>query len=140
MTTSAIETQGTTFAIGTVAASVSPTTYATVGEIIRFDGPGGQASVIDATHLTSTAREKLMGLPDEGQFSFSCNYVSTDSGQDHCLTARRNREKRQCKLTLSNGEIWAFDAFVLGFAISGAVDDKVTAQITLEITGPVSQI
>jgi hypothetical protein len=136
----AIETQGTTFAIATAAYTVSPTVYANVGEIVSFDGPGGQASIIDTTHLTSTAKEKLVGLRDEGQLTLGCNYSSTDTGQDHCQTARDNRERRQCKLTLSNGEIWMFDAFVLGFAISGAVDDKVSANITLEITGPVSRV
>ena len=140
MTTNSISAQGTLFYISTAAYTTSPTTYAAVGEVQTFDGPSGQANVIDATHLQSSAKEKLMGLPDEGQITIGGNYVSTDSGQDHMFDARSLQQKRDFKLQLSNGELWLFQGFVLQFGISGGVDDKVTFSATVEISGPVSRI
>jgi hypothetical protein len=133
----AITSQGTKFYIGQ---EVSPTTYVQVGEVQTFDGPSGQAAVIDTTHLTSPRKEKLMGLPDEGQITLGGNYVSSDSGQDEMFEARDTQQRRDFKLELSNGELWLFQGFVLAFNINLGVDDKVSFSATVEITGAVSRV
>jgi hypothetical protein len=133
----AISSQGTKFYVGQ---EVSPTTYIQVGEVQTFDGPSGQANVIDTTHLTSTAKEKLIGLPDEGQITIGGNYVSSDNGQDEMFEARNTQQRRDFKLEMSNGELWLFQGYVLAFNISGGVDDKVNFSATVEITGPVSRV
>ncbi len=68
----AFESQGTEFFWS---ATTAATTAAArlVGDVTDFSGPGGQASVIDITNLNSTAKEKLVGLRDEGQVSLSLN-------------------------------------------------------------------
>lgn len=118
--------------------TATPVTYTSVGEIVDWDGPGGSASVIDATHLSSTAREKLMGLMDEGQFSFNLNNVFSDTGQAACRTARANRTQKGFKLTYSDGTVQTWDGYVLSFSTSGGVDDKVSGSITVEISGAVT--
>jgi hypothetical protein len=133
----AISSQGTKFYVGQ---EVSPTTYIQVGEVRDFDGPSGQAQVIDTTHLNSTRKEKLMGLPDEGQITISGNYVSSDNGQDEMFEARDTQQRRDFKLEMSNGELWLFQGFVLGFSVSGGVDDKVNFNAVIEITGAVSRV
>lgn len=137
--TDAIPTQGVVVARGNGA---SPEVFNAIAEIRSFDGPGGSASVIDASSLDSTAREKLMGLPDEGQFSFEANLVKGDTnGQDALRADRAARVARNFKVTLPDGspetEI-TFTAYVLEFRITGGVDEVITAAITLEITGAVS--
>lgn len=137
MATGAIETQGVLIQRGDGGGPVE--TFATIGEIISFDGPGGSASVIDATSLDSVAREKLMGLPDEGQFSFEMNLVPGDEGQQGLRADRKARVLRNFKITLTDEDqtTLTFSAFVLEFSISGGVDDKVTASCTMEISGEV---
>lgn len=120
------------------AATMTPKDWTAVGEVIDFDGPGGSASVIDATHLTSTAREKLMGIPDEGQFSFSLNRVFSDTGQEACLAARAARTERNFKVTYTDDTVQTFAGYVLQFSTTGGVDDKVNGSITVEITGSVT--
>jgi hypothetical protein len=137
MTTSAISFQGTQFQIGT---EISPTSYVTLGEVTGIDGPGGQAKVIDATHSRSTAIEKLMGLPDEGQINFNVNYLSGDAGQDAFLAARASQQIRDYKITFVNGEILQFQGYAIGHKINGQVNDKIAATLTVEITGPVMHI
>jgi hypothetical protein len=118
----------------------TPLEWVGVGEVIDFDGPGGSASVIDATHLTSTAREKLMGIPDEGQFTFSLNRVFSDTGQIAVFTARANRLKKSWKVTYTDTTVQEFEGYVLQFSTSGGVDDKVNGSVTIEITGAVSTV
>lgn len=126
----AIETQSTTLSIDNQA----------IGEVVDFSGPGGSASVIDATHLGSTAKEKLMGLPDEGQFTFNLNLDPQDAGQEDLRDARLARSKNSYVLTLSDGTTLSFDGFCLEFSIAGGVDALVSASCTIEITGPVTWV
>ncbi len=118
--------------------TATPVEFTEVGEIVDWDGPGGSASVIDVTHLQSAAKEKMIGLMDEGQISLTVNLDLNDTGQLACQTARTNRAKTGFRLTYSDDEIQTFDGYVLGFSSSGSVDDKVSASITIEITGVVT--
>jgi hypothetical protein len=118
--------------------TITPLAYLEVGEITDFDGPSGSASVIDTTNLQSTAKEKLMGLPDEGQFSLTINRQPDDAGQLAVSAARKARTEKNFKLTLSDGSVLSFAGYVLGDTWSGGVDGKVSGSITIEISGAVS--
>lgn len=132
----AIESQGVTlkYSIG------SPTEFATIGNITDFSGPGGQASVIDVSNLSSTQREKLMGLPDEGQITFNLNYDPDNSAHQALRNARRDRTLVEFRLTLTDATpaTATFFGYVLGFVISGGVDQAVKAAVTVEIDGGVA--
>ena len=120
------------------AGTFTPATYTEVGEIIDFDGPGGSGSVIDATHLGSSAREKIMGIPDEGQFTFGLNRVFSDAGQQVLAAARMARTEKDFRVTYMDGTVQTFAGYVLQFSSSGGVDDKINGSVTIEITGEVS--
>ena len=113
----------------------TPQAWTEIGEFIDWDGPGGSASVIDITHLQSTAKEKLVGLMDEGQLSLTVNWDNTDTGQAAMQTRRAARTLTDFQLTFSDGVIATWSGYILGFSISGGVDDKVSASITIEISG-----
>lgn len=137
MTTNAIQFQGIQLQRGNGA---GPEVFTTIGEVMSFSGPGGNATVIDASHAQSTAKEKLMGLKDEGQLSFEANLVPGDAAQTGLRTDRNNRTLRNFKLILTDAgpTTLTFAAYVLGFAIAGSADDKITLSVTLEISGAVT--
>jgi len=118
--------------------TITPQAWVEIGEVISFDGPGGSASVIDTTNLKSTAKEKLMGLPDEGQFSLSINMASTDVGQVALRAARVARSEKDFRVTYSDHKVQTFSGFVLGFSTSGGVDGKVEGKVSIEINGAVT--
>jgi hypothetical protein len=134
-----IETQGTLIQRGDGATPSE--NFSTIGEVVDFDGPGGQASVIDATHLNSAAKEKRMGLADEGQFTFNLNFEPSDAVQNALREDRRTRVARKFKIIYTDTAqtTWDFTAYVLNFRTSGGVDDLVRGSVTLEITGPVME-
>jgi hypothetical protein len=139
----AFEAQGTEFFWSTSTAA-STSTAVLIGEVIDFSGPGGQASVIDVTNLLSTAKEKLIGLRDEGQLSMSLNLSMSDAGQVALRADRATRTKRKAVIKFNDNTTDAaktkaiFDGYVLGFSVSGAVDDAVKANCVIEITGAVT--
>jgi len=136
----AIKGQDTTISISTDAG----TTYLPIAEVRTFSGiGGGSASVIDTTHLKSIAKEKKVGLADEGQLSLEMNYVPTDAGQIALKTSRASQSEIDIKIELSDGTTtgttWEFKAYVLSFGKSGGVDDVVKASASLEISGAITE-
>ena len=134
----ATESQGTIIRRGD---GGSPESFTAIGEIVSFSGPGGQATVIDVSNLADTAKAKLMGLKDEGSMTLSVNFDPSDSEQTSLRTDRTNRTERNFQLVFNDTSSTRFDfaAFVLGFVVNGSVDDKVSADITLEITGDITE-
>lgn len=131
----AIESQGFKLEIGN---ADSPLTYTEVKEIKQFNAFDGQASVIDVTHMQSTAKEIRMGLQDWGTFAGDVNYLTDDPGQVKLRQAKASRQVQDFKMTLANGKVATFQAFVLASPISGGVDAVIDGSFSLQITGDVT--
>lgn len=139
MSSNALESQGTVLKISDETSS--PWTYAAIAEVREFTGPGGSAAVIDVSDLDSTFREKRMGLPDEGQLSFVINYIPSDTEHALLRTQRAARALTyfQIDFTDSPTTTWTFSGYVLEFSVSGSVDETVLANVTIEITGAITE-
>jgi len=134
-----IDTTGDTIDDNTDTATGTPASWIEVGEVNTWDGPGGSATMYETTHLGSTAKEKMVGLPDEGQITLGLNWdLDADSGQQAAMTARNGRTEKNFRLTFSDSSTATFAGYVLGMSSSGSVDDKVSGSITIEITGAVT--
>ena len=132
----AVEAQGTILRVKNTA---TPAVFVMIGEIKNFSGPGGSASVIDVSTLQSQRREKRMGLPDEGQLTFSGNRVFTDAGQQVFRAARSARRKAEFELEYPDGTVDSFEGFALEFSTQGGVDGVIEFSATIEITGEVTE-
>lgn len=143
----ATQSQGTRFYIAD--ANGSPTNFLEIQGIKDFTGPGGKTTIIDASTLASTAKEKLPGLPDEGQFSLTGNFISGDAGQAACIVARTARARRQFHVDFPAGsqspaanpaQSVYFFGYVTEYSQKGGVDKLDEMTITVEIDGPVTRI
>lgn len=134
----AIETQGVNIFFSTSSAN-STSTAVRIEEVVSFNGPTGAANQIDVSHLQSTAREFIMGLMDEGEISFSCNFTN-GANQVKLRSQRAKRELSNIALGFTDPSslLIAAKCYVTGFAISGGVDDKVGLDVTVKLTGPVT--
>lgn len=130
----AIESQGTvlSFSYGG-----SPSSFTAVPNVTDFSGPGGQASVIDVTNLSSIQKEKMMGLSDPGQLSFNVNFDPDNAVHQQIRQAWVTRVPCEFKLAFTDTTptTCIFTGYVLGFQMSGGVDNVIKAAITVEITG-----
>lgn len=135
---SAIESQGIVLSctVGSPTGTMTP-----IANVTGFSGPGGSASVIDITNLSSTAKEKLMGLPDEGQLTIDINYDPDNASHIALRNARKTRTRTEFKITLTDATatVLTFWGYVLGFAITAGVDQALKASITVEIDGAVAE-
>lgn len=140
----AVNAQGTLLKIGNGA---SPEVFNSISEVKNIGELGGVNAVIDATTLTSAAKEKKIGLVDNGQLTLVLNYDSTDTtGQAVLVTAQGDRQVRNFKLVIpEDGDIdeveITFSAYVISYKVGEfGVDQIVGAACTLEITGAVTGI
>jgi len=117
--------------------TLTPVEWTAIGEVTDFSGPDGTATEIDTTHLLSDAKEYLMGLPDEGNFTLSINWEPTDVGQAAAIAARKARAEKNFKVTYSDDSTATFKGYILGLSSSGAVDGKIDGSITIRITDEV---
>jgi hypothetical protein len=138
MSSAALPAQGTLIKIGDGA---SPEVFTSLGEVSSIDGPGGQAAVIDVTDLSSTAKEKRMGLQDEGQLSFEINFLPADAQHAQLRTDKASGDSRNFQLLFTDSPptTWTFAAFVLGVPVSFSVDNVTKGSVTLEITGSITE-
>ena len=128
---STVVTQGTTLTMKVGTGTATP-----VAGFTDFSGiGGGAATVIDASDLSSTFKQKQIGLPDEGQAKLTFNLVDADPGQTAMRNARAARSLVTIDITLSNGDKIEFNGYVLTFEDMGGTDKIVTISSTVEITG-----
>lgn len=116
-----------------------------IAEVMTFTGPSGNAAVIDVTHLGSTAKDKLIGLRDEGQVAMDVLFNTDTTALHEAMRAdRASRTKRVYDIKYTDSTVTPsydfFDAYVTGFAVSGGVDDATKGSITLEITSAVRSV
>jgi hypothetical protein len=135
--TFAVDCDSTGFTGMGSAAVATPLAWLEIGEVTDWDGPGGSATMYETTHLQSEAKEKKIGLMDEGQLTLSINWEPSDAGQKAARDARAARTEKSFRLTYTDNSTATFDGYVIGMSSSGGVDNKVSGSITIEISGPV---
>lgn len=130
--------QGSLLYIGTNAATP---VFTLIGDVRNWTGPSGSRAVIDATHLNSDAKEKRVGLADEGQVSFELAFAPGDDGQLALLAAKRSPFPTPFRLVLNDTDVvedrteGRWTGFVLGLPVTIGVDALSTLPVTVEITG-----
>lgn len=133
----AIKAQATTVKMGDGA---TPEVFTTIGGVTSFSGIDGEATEIDITSLTSTAKEYLVGLTDPGNMTLEVNYDPDDAQQTAVRTALDAGTLKNFEITLTDTTptVITFSAYVKSFSISGGVDDKMNGSISLRISGSVT--
>jgi len=140
MSSSALDSQGMT--IGISDTSASPGEYDLITEVKDISGPGGSATEIDASDLSSSAKEFRMGLQDEGQVTLTLNWIPTNTQHKELRTQRTGQTLTYFEITFTDSPQtkWRFSAFVQEISISNSVDALTEATVTLRVSGAVTQI
>ena len=131
---------GLVLAIGSVTTTPSGSeTFIPTGEIVSIDLDGGSRTINDTTNMSSTHKEKLGGLPDDGKVTLTLNrlafgsdpgvaalYAAWASGlaYDFKMTLVKNTAATQTTL----GDVAAFSGIVSNGPAMTFAPDKVVQQ------------
>lgn len=137
MTTStAITAQGSVLKIDN---STPGTADVTINNVLSFSGFDGEASEIDITNLTSTAKEKMAGLQDFGNFNFEIHPDYSDTGQGVLRSAQASGATKTFELTLSDSTVIDFTGVVRNAqSITGGVDAPLAGSVTISVSGSIT--
>lgn len=114
-------------------------TFTDVAQVRSIGDFGGDSSEIDCTDLASTAKEYLMGLPDNGDVQVTIAYDPSDVRHNAFFTREYLQSSNNYKIVTGTAN-WAFAAYVKSFKIVGlAPDGLVEAQVTLRINGAITK-
>lgn len=124
-----------------------PETYDTIGGISNITGPGFSTDTIDVTAHDSPGafEESIVTIIRQGELTVDLNYDPADP-QHSADPAALNlgvpqllfqREKRNWRMIFPSSPPvpWDFEAYVTGFEPSAPYDDKLSASVTLKLTG-----
>lgn len=126
---------GTAYTSGGTA---TPAAWTQVNNFKTIKGFDGKTAKLDATNLSSLAKEYRAGLIDPGMFSFDVDVDVSDAGQVALQNYRANATLANFKLTLPNAHTATFTGFVESFPWDGGVDKILSATVSIIITGPVT--
>lgn len=120
-------------------ASATPIQWVQINNLTMFKGFDGQASEIDKTNLSSTAKEFQLGLQDFGHFTMDMDRDFADPGQVACDAAKRAGAIKQFKLVLPNTRTATFAGYVKNSPLDGGVDQILkTPGVSIRISGDVT--
>lgn len=126
--------------------------WTTVAQIRDLAGPGAESDQIEATHRGSGGtinryRRYVAGMLDGGEVSFDIVFdpdhashdpVTTGSMYNLVETGEVNNFRTTFPGAGSNVTIATFAAFVSNFEIGSPLEDVLSADITLKITGAIT--
>lgn len=128
------------FTTYTSGGTATPVTYTQVLQIKDFKPSGSSSSEIDVTDLSSSAKEFMTGLRDNGSFSINLFALTTDPGQIAVKAKFDAAAIGTYKLTTPDAKTYTFNAYVKSFPTipDGSVDSVLVGSIDLRITGAVT--
>lgn len=116
-------------------------TYVTVAEAKSISGPTFEAEEVDVTNHDSPGdfREFIRGLVDPGELTFEINYQPDNAEHQQLFDDLKNGTKRNYKILWSQMTPTQyqmdFEAFVRSMPITNPVDNVLSAEVTLRVTG-----
>lgn len=120
----------------------SPESFATIAEVLDIEGPELALDTEEATSHDSTGGwEEVVGtILRSGEIGFEINYVptgATANASTGLIADMKNRTRRNFQLVFpdSGNTTWSFTALVTKFAPKAPVAGKLTADISLKLSG-----
>lgn len=111
--------------------------YVPVAEVTAVTPGSATADRVEATHMKSPGRrrEYIAGLIDSGEASFEINWVPGGPSDELLRRVFEDGETVKHRITFPNGARVAYDAQITGYEKDVPVDDKMTATITVSVSG-----
>lgn len=118
----------------------SGTAWVAIAEINSITGPGMSRDVIDVTSLDSNSgyREFIAGFRNPGTVTLAMNF--TRAQYDLMQTDFESDDLQNYEIVLPDSETTSveFEGLVTELPLTIPADDKVTLDVTIQISGPIA--
>lgn len=122
----------------------SPETFATIAEVGDIDGPKLKAVMEDFTsHGSAGFVERKPILKDSDQLKFPVHFVSSNATHDKTtglIADWTNKTLRNFQIVFPDSSGFSFSAYVEEIGFKEPVKGKLTADVTLSLTGTITPL
>jgi hypothetical protein len=125
----------------------SPGTYNVVAGVMTISGPDGSAKVLDATTLSSTVTEQIMGLPNNGNFQIGLFQNEINTEQDKLEADRVAAKTHNYQIQYADPNDFTvprrtrtFSGNVLTYNRDSQQDETYKATLTILIRGTITDV
>ncbi|MDD2870237.1 phage tail tube protein [Neomegalonema sp.] len=118
--------------------SADGTAWTELAEVSHVTPPNYEAETIDVTHYQSEGkrREFISGLSDGGTGSITLNHVPGSATETLLISLQKSGEASKFRISWpKSGPKWVFEGIVASYAIDPPVDGKMTAEVSIKVTG-----
>jgi len=114
--------------------------YTPIAEVFNISGPSMSREMIDVTTFGSTGgyREKIGGLRDAGQLTFTCNFTAAEYALIKADFESDTPVEYQLALPDDPSTTMTFTGLVTECPLTIPEGDRVTVDVTIEISGTVT--
>ena len=118
--------------------------FEAIGEVTNLTPPNVSVDAVDATHTESegAAREFIAGLVDYGEIKIEMNLVAGEASDALIRSTMIARAAVQWRITFPGGPSPSNQAvgsgILTGYETEAPLDDKMTANLTIKVTGVVT--
>ena len=135
MASNAFSGVGTVFNRGD--SSSSSAVFTALAEVNGINGPNKTRGTIDVTSLDSTGghREFIASFRDGGEVSLNMNFTIATYGLMNADFESSSSRDYQIVLQDTGNTTLQFTAWCVGLSMGVPLDDKVTSDVTLKVTG-----
>lgn len=119
----------------------SPEVFTTIAEITDIAGPNYAAPTLDALNndSPSSAMERISNrFYDAESVTFTIQSLISNATHLSVLATLKAFTKKNFTVTYPNGTGEAFSGFVSEFKRKAPIKDKLTADVKIDITGPIA--
>ena len=114
-----------------------------VADVLSISTPSVSAATIDTTGIESVHRTFLAGTIDSGEMTLEIMYdpnADTDLEDPWSNTATGAPVEQDCVITFPDAgySTFSFKGIITGFSASVAIDEKITASITIRVSGAIT--
>jgi hypothetical protein len=140
-----LKSQTSTFSVSDV--SGSPSAWIVVGGVRAInDLRSGTAAELDVSDLSSTAKEFVLGLADNGAMNLEMLYDPEDPGQIRLESLRETSDIASFRVQIPSPlagspdrRDYTFEGFVQTFPFSVGVDAAITGTVSVRVTGAITK-
>jgi predicted secreted protein len=117
--------------------TAGPAAFVEVAEVITVTPGEASTDRVEATHMQSPGRrrEYISGLIDSGEASLEINWVPGSPTDELLRRLFNSGATEQHRITFPNGARVTFEAQITGFSKAVPIDDRMTATITVSVSG-----
>lgn len=112
---------------------------AAIAEVTNITGPGLSVDTTDVTSHDSTEgwEEVVAGIIRSGEVTLDLNYLPSNATHKALVTDLVSRQANTYSLVFPDTAqtTWSFSALVTGFSPGAPYDGKLSASVTLKLTG-----